>query len=160
LAKVEFGPTSARDYLDQHVAPAYSHFLSVSNRENAIALANALWGNVGWLWSDRYPGVDRRKEKAAADAFDADLFGRCPDLKLIRDLADATKHGGELNRKDVAVKGISGSGSPGGTLFTFGPLGMSQSTPECTLRIDHEGGSRDMKEALTTAYTFLLAETS
>jgi len=36
---------------------------------------------------------------------------------------------------------------------------MVESTPECTLRIDHEGGSRDMKEALAAAFKFLQAET-
>jgi hypothetical protein len=43
-----------------------------------------------------------------------------------------------------------------------GPFGgmMVESTPECTLRIDYEGGSRDMKEALATAFKFLQAETS
>ena len=42
-----------------------------------------------------------------------------------------------------------------------GPFGgmMVESTPECTLRIDHEGGSRDMKEALAAAFKFLQAET-
>ena len=158
MAKINVGPTSARDYLGLHVAPAYSRFQRVSNHENAISLAKALWDTAGWLWSDRQPGVNRRDQQKAADAFDDDLFRRCHDLRLIRDLADATKHGGELNRPSVVVKGISGSGSPGGTAFTFGPLGMSHSTPECTLRIDYEGGTRDMKEALTTAYKFLLAE--
>ncbi len=68
---------------------------------------------------------------------------------------------------------VRGCGSPGGTSFTsnpFGPMGerpygpfggmMVQSTPECTLRIDYDGGSRDMKEALAAAFKFLQAETS
>jgi hypothetical protein len=38
--------------------------------------------------------------------------------------------------------------------------GTLQSTPECTLQIDHDGGSRDLKEALITAYKFLRDETS
>jgi hypothetical protein len=104
--------------------------------------------------------IRRLAQENAADAFDADLFKRCPDLRLIRDLADATKHGGELHRGSVTVKGVSGSESPGGTSFTFSPLGTLQSTPECTLQIDHGGGSRDLKEALTTAYKFLRDETS
>ena len=116
------------------------------------------WDTAGWLWSDRHPGVNHQKQKAVADVFDADLFERCPDVKLIRDLADATKHGGELNGKTVTVKGISGSGSPGGMGFTTSPLGTLQSTPEGTLQIDHEGGSRGAKDALTTAYEFLRAE--
>jgi hypothetical protein len=39
-------------------------------------------------------------------------------------------------------------------------FGTHESTPECTLRIEHAGGSRDMKEALATAFKFLQTETS
>jgi hypothetical protein len=135
-------------------------------------LAKALWDTAGWLWSDHYPGVDRRDQPADTKAFDDDLFKRCPDLQLFRDLADAAKHGGQLSNPKVVVTGISGSGSPGGTSFisnpmgrmgerAFGPFGnMLELTQECTLRIDHAGGSRDMKEALATAFKFLQAETS
>jgi hypothetical protein len=171
VKKINSGPRSARDYFGLHVMPAHSRFQKISNLENAISLANALWNTTGWLWSDRNPGIDRRK--ADTKAFDEDLFKRCPDLRLIRDLADATKHGGELSRAGVIVKGVSGSGSPGGTSSTSNPFGsmgerpsgpfggmMVEATPECTLRIDHQGGSRDMKEALITAYKFLQAETS
>ena len=173
MKKINIGPSSARDYFGLHVVPANTRFLKISNHENAINLAKALWDTAGWLWSDRNPGVDRRRQKAAADCFDADLFKRCPDLELIRDLAEAAKHGGELSRPNVKVTGLSGCGSPGGTLFTsnaFGPMGerpsgpfggmMVESTPECTLQIDHDGGSRDMKEALAAAFKFLQAETS
>src|SRR5712671_1219196 len=49
-----------------------------------------------------------------------------------------------------------------GTERPYGPFGgmMVQSTPECTLRIDYDGGSRDVKEALAAAFKFLQAETS
>lgn len=173
MTKIDFGPTSARDYLGLHVMAVHSQFLKISNQENAINLAKALWDTVGWLWSDHHPGVDRRDRQTEARAFDDDLFRRCPDLQLIRDLADATKQGGDLIRPSVIVTGISGCGSPGGTSLTsnpFVPMGerpsgpfggmMVESTPECTLRIDYEGGSRDMKEALATAFKFLQAETS
>ena len=135
MAKINIGRSSALDYLDQQVSPAYGRFRDIPSRENAIGVATALWETTGWLWSDRHPGVDRRKNKPAADAFDADLFKRCPDLKLIRDIADTAKHGGELNRKDVVVTGISGSGRPGGRSETFTPYGNLQSTPARTLRI-------------------------
>jgi hypothetical protein len=175
VKKINIGPTTASDYFGLHVVPANTRFLNISSHENAISLAKALWDTAGWLWSDRHPGVDRqdRKAKPIVEAFDKDLFDRCPDLRLFRDLADGTKHGGELSRKSVVVTGISGCGSPGGTSFTsnpFGPTGerpsgpfggmMVESTPECTLRIEHAGGSRDMKEALATAFKFLQAETS
>jgi hypothetical protein len=174
MKKINIGSTKASDYFGVHVIHAHQQFLRISNLENAMAAAKALWENVGWLWSDRHPGVDRRKAEAATvKAFDDDLFKRCPDLQLLRDLTDAAKHGGVLQRRSVVVTGISGCGSPGGTSFTsnpFGPTGerpsgpfggmMVESTPECTLRIEHAGGSRDLKEALATAFKFLQAETS
>ena len=173
MKKINSGATSASDYFGVHVVLAYSRFQKISNLENAISLTHELWATAGWLWSDRHPGDDRRDRQSDAKAFDEDLFRRCPDLRFIRDLTEAAKHGGELSRASVVVKGVSGCGSPGGTSFTsnpFGPMGerpsgpfggmMVESTPECTLRIDYEGGSRDMKEALTAAYRFLLAETS
>jgi hypothetical protein len=103
MKKINFGPTSARGYFDLHVVPAYSRFQSISNLENAIDLAKGLWETAGWLWSDRYPGVNRRDQPAAASAFDADLLRRCPDLEFFRDLADTAKHGGELHRGSVIV---------------------------------------------------------
>ena len=161
MKKINIGPTKASDYFGAHVIPANTQFLRLSNYENAFSLAKALWDTTGWLWSDRYPGVDRRKARAEdVKAFDNDLFKRCPDLQLLRDLADAAKHGGELSNPNVTVTGLSGSGSPGGTIFTTTMFGTHESTPECTLRIAHAGGSRDMKEALATAFKFLQTETS
>jgi hypothetical protein len=78
----------------------------------------------------------------------------------MRDLAELVKHGGELSRSDVVVTGISGSGSPGGTIFETTRFGTREFTQECTLQIDHPGGSRDMKEALAAVFKFLQAETS
>jgi hypothetical protein len=111
---------------------------------------------VGWIWTDLHPGIDERDAKAAAKVLSDDRLARCSDLALVRDLADAEKHGGELGRSTVVAKGISGSRSPGGTSFTSSPLGTLQLTPESTLKIDLKDCShRDMKEALTTVYKFL-----
>jgi len=113
MKKIDFGPRSAGDYVGLHVIPAHQQFLRISNLESAMAAAKALWETVGWLWLDRHPGVDRRKARADdVKAFDNDLFKRCPDLQLLRDLADAAKHGGELSSPNVTVTGLSGSGSP------------------------------------------------
>jgi hypothetical protein len=155
MKKINIGPRTASDYFGLHVVPANTRFLDISNHENAISLAKALWETVGWLWSDRHPGVSMQDQPTAVGAFYDVLFEGCPDLEFFRDIADGAKHGGELGRKSVKVKGISGRGSPGGTSFTSNPFGsmgerasgpfggmMVESTPECTLRIDYEGGSR------------------
>jgi hypothetical protein len=159
MTKLDLGLTSARDYLDQQVAPAHARYRDVPSRENAIKTAAALWDTVGWLWSDLNPGLDRKNAGAQAGAFDKSLFQKCPALVLIRDLADAAKHGGELSRSSVVVTAISGSGSPGGTSYISSPLGTLQSTPACTLRIEcKDGTSSDMTEVLHTAHAFLRRE--
>jgi hypothetical protein len=53
---------------------------------------------------------------------------------LFRDLADAKKHGGELHRGSVIVKGVSGYGSPGGTTFTSNPFGPIGGAPVWAVR--------------------------
>ena len=84
---------------------------------------------------------------------------RCRDLELLRDLADAQKHGGQLSRSSVRVAAISGSGDPGGQHQEFGPLGMTEHRPKCTLQMDLiGGGSRDLTEALKAVHKFLRAE--
>jgi hypothetical protein len=171
MKKVDIGFGSAGAYFIKQVMPANTRFLEISSRENAIDLAKALWDTAGWLWSDRNPGVDRRAPAAKTRAFDEDLFRRCPDLQLIRDLAEFAKHGGELNRASVVVKGISGIGSQGGTSFVSNPFGANgersngpfggmavQSTPKCTLQIDTANGSRNMKDALASVFHFLQTE--
>jgi hypothetical protein len=173
MKKVDIGSRSASGHFAAQVVPANTRFLDISNQANAISLAQTLWDNTGWLWSDRNPGVDRRASTAKTAAFDHDLFSRCPDLQLIRDVAEAAKHGGELKRSSVVVTGISGIGSPGGTSFVSNPFGadgersngpfggmMVETKPQCTLKIDTANGSRDMKEALASVFKFLLAETS
>jgi hypothetical protein len=173
MKKIDIGLRRASDHFASHVLPANTRFQDIPSRENAISLAKALWETNGWLWSDRNPGVDRRADLGKAKTFDDDLFERCPDLQLVRDVAEAAKHGGELKRESVVVKEISGVGSPGGTQCVaqiFGPNGerrdgpfggmMVPSTPECTLSIETESGSHDMKLVLATVLQFLLTETS
>jgi hypothetical protein len=170
--KIGIGPSSAGEYFAAHVVQANMRFQNLSSRDNAITLAKALWDTHGWLWSDRNPGIDRRTDPLKTKAFDDDLFRRCPDFKLIRDIAEAAKHGGELNRAGVVVKDVSGLGSVAGTqqvLHAFGtdgeredgPFGgmMPAPTPESPLRIQtKDGNSHDMKQVLATAFEFLLTE--
>jgi hypothetical protein len=161
MAKIDLGVSSAQDYLDQHVAPAQSRFIDIPSQVNALDLADVLWDTVGWIWSDLYPGIDERDAKQAAKMLSDKRLARCPDLAIIRDLADAKKHGGQLGRSCVIVEGISGSGSPGGKTFTSSVYGTNESKPECTLKVDLKDGSqREMKEALANVYKFLRAETS
>jgi hypothetical protein len=160
-AKIDLGISSARDYLDRHVAPAQSRFNDLPSKVNALEAANVLWDTVGWIWSDLNPGINERDAERAAKMLSDDRLARCSDLAIVRDLADAKKHGGELGRPTLVVKGISGTGSPGGTAFTISVYGTKESKPVCTLRIDlKDGTSRDMQEVLANVYQFLRVETA
>jgi hypothetical protein len=46
-AKIDLGISSARDYLDRHVAPAQSRFNDLPSKVNALEAANVLWGYGG-----------------------------------------------------------------------------------------------------------------
>jgi len=72
---------SAQDHFDSRAAPAYSAFLRLKSRENTIAAAVAFWE-----MRDQLRGSTGKAE------FDQALFKSCPELKFIRDIAEASKH--------------------------------------------------------------------
>ena len=91
------------------------------------------------------------------DEFDQETFKRCTEFKMIRDVAEDSKHA-ELERSDVIVAGI---GSLGGEATIISPLGSLQTVPPCTLQIDlKDGSSRMMEDVLATVARFLRAEVS
>src|SRR5947209_11688159 len=109
---------SAQDHFNTRAAPAYSAFLKLRSRENAIGAAVAFWEMRDHL----------RQGKGTTAEFDIGLFKACPELQMIRDIADAAKHA-ELYRKSVIVTGISGIGSQGGEGTLISPLGCLTRTP-------------------------------
>jgi hypothetical protein len=82
----------------------------------------------------------RPRETRAKDKFTADLIAACPELGLVRDLAEADKHHG-LGRPSVTLEGLEGS-QGGGILESFGPLGMTSSVDWGSLEIVEADGSR------------------
>jgi hypothetical protein len=91
------------------------------------------------------------------DEFDQETFKRCTEFKMIRDVAEDSKHA-ELDRSDVIVAGIE---SLGGEATIISPLGSLQTVPPCTLQIDlKDGSSRMMEDVLATVARFLRAEVS
>jgi hypothetical protein len=140
-----------------HACPAHSRFRETSTRENAIECAKAIEDVRGWYWEETFPGLNPRKARKDYDAFNRQLFGECPELALIKDIADLAKHGGRLDRSDVKVKEIIGAGA-GGILFVSGPpmgpsgpfRNMHESKPECTLRVVLNDGSEVPLPALLT----------
>jgi hypothetical protein len=135
---------SAQDHFETRAAPAYATFLRLKSRENAIAAAVAFWEMRDHLRG----GKDK-------DAFDQKAFKDCPEFRLIRDIAEASKHS-KLHRGDVIVTGISGAGSLGGQSTVISSLGSLTVPPSCTLKIDlNDGSSRSMEESFAAVEKFL-----
>jgi hypothetical protein len=129
------GFNNARVYVEYHVMPAYRDFDQTPTRSNAVKFAEAAWHVHDRLWHDR------GKPNRLAD-FAADMIKACPELRLIRDLADAGKHH-ELDRGSVTLAGLDGS-EGGGVLESFSPLGMTSSVDRGSLKIkEHDGSEHD-----------------
>jgi hypothetical protein len=155
MANVNIGFASARDYLDRAVYPANATWQKRMTRENAVALAKALWDLRDWHRNDL---PDPKPQKGDLEK---QLFAACPELKLIKDLAESAKHGGKLDRDGVEVRAITGAESPGGTLTVTGPVGDRpfgsnyEGPPPCTLALDlRNGQSRKLPEVLETTLHF------
>ena len=121
----------ALDHFLNRVEPQFHAFLRRKTEANALAAAVALWEMRDWLLKEAdQKNVDKQQF--------TDALGY--DFKLIRDLAELSKHR-TLDRTSVEVVGISGTGSIGGIEYVTGPLGTVQSVPECTLTVDVKNGT-------------------
>jgi hypothetical protein len=135
----QIGLDSAGLHLADVLYPAYRRFEEAQTRANALAVALAAWNLHERLWHDK--GC-----KPALDQFRANLFSACPELELMRDLAETGKHAG-LNR-DVKLVSITGAENPGGTLvINDGPVGPEgpfrgnlTTVPTCTLTMNYTDG--------------------
>jgi hypothetical protein len=99
---IEFGFTSAREYWDEVLRPAYECFKAEPSRGKAIMASFPAWHIQDWIWHDQHPGEDTRNNKDH-QLFQEKLFLDCPALQWIRDVADAGKHRG-LGRQNPKVE--------------------------------------------------------
>jgi hypothetical protein len=129
----DIGFNNSSDYLEQRVLPLVAAYSKSPKRASAVELAVALWHLHDHLWHDR--GKPDPKKK-----FTANLMAACPELGLVRDLAEADKHH-ELGRPSVTLEGLGGS-EGGGILESFGPLSMTSSVDWGSLEIVESDGSR------------------
>jgi hypothetical protein len=101
---VDFGFTSAREYWDEVVIPAYECFKENPSRGNAIIASLPAWHIQDWIWHENHLGEDTRNNKDYTQ-FQNKLFDDCPQLPWIHDVADASKHRG-LRRATLKVREI------------------------------------------------------
>lgn len=105
---VDFGFSSAREFWDEVVLPAYECFKAEPSRGRAIIASFPAWHIQDWIWHDQHPGEDTRNSKDY-QPFQEQLFLDCPDLQWIRDVADAGKHRGLGRQKPkVEVREVKG----------------------------------------------------
>jgi hypothetical protein len=115
---VDFGFTSAREYWDEVVLPAYERFQAEPSRGNAIPASLLAWHIQEWIWHDEHPGEDTRSKDY--QPFQEKLFLDCPELQWIRDVADASKHRGLGRQKPkVEVREVKGTWPHNATPFTM-----------------------------------------
>jgi hypothetical protein len=130
----KIGLDNARRHLDEVLSPSYRQFTERGTRANLLKVAEAAWAIHERLWHDK--GCVPPREQ-----FRQDLFKACPELRLMRDIAETGKHTG-LNRGDVELDRITGAENPGGTVDIYGSwIGTGQparhtSQPTCTLARD------------------------
>jgi len=146
----EIGLDSAQAHLHDILSPAYGQFTERGTRANLLKVAQAAWDIHERLWHDKgcVPPLDQFRE---------DLFKACPELRLMRDIAETGKHTG-LDRKNPPVElvRIAGAENPGGTSEISGPLVMTYTTkPTCTLMIETvDGRSYPVPETLKIVVEF------
>jgi hypothetical protein len=146
----DIGLAKASDYFDLVVSPAYTRFAHKQTRANALTFAVAAWHLHDRLWHDR--GSPHPKEQ-----FVEALFVACPELRMVRDLADAGKHHA-LDRPSVKLTKIIGAENPGGIGEISSPLGQTSAVPECTLEIEFDGTCYLLPDVLRRVVEFWRSE--
>src|SRR5262245_18474089 len=126
----DIGFSNPTIFLDSDVRPAYRKFSRSRKRADAVVFATVAWHLRDHLW--HHVGKPKLKKK-----FDADLFQACPELRLVRVLADAGKHH-ELDRECVtlvALVGVEG----GGVSEAITPEGIIRGPTEPLTLVEADG---------------------
>lgn len=134
----DIGFNDPSDYFFLSLCPAYERFEKQQTRANAIDFASVAWNLCERLWYAQ--GKPDEKNK-----FIEGLFGRCPELHWMHDIAETEKHP-ELDRTQPPVNFAKfiGAENPGGIVTIRHPFGNSQNysdPPKCTLEIVSIDGS-------------------
>lgn len=155
----DIGYGDVRDYWKKEVLPAYERFVALPNRKNALDLAEVAWSLHDRMWHDKNPHVDPHADPKRYEGFRDELFKVCPELALVRDVAEIIKHGG-LSRQSVQVKKIEGTGSPGGKIQHFKAFGGTEEyAPKGQLDLVlYDGARRDFAQILESVINFWKAK--
>lgn len=158
---VDFGYTRAFEFWHECVLPPYEKFMATPNRQNAMIASIQAWHLHDWLWHDKYPGIDTRAKPRDYANFKDDLFNGCGDLRLVEEIANASKHRGLSARPKQPIKSkrlISThtySGAVGGAPVGMMPVGGgSMTVPVRPMIVLTDGKSRFVDEILANVMAY------
>ncbi len=107
LLCVDLSIPNAKAFWSIVVSPSVEAFRANATTYTALMAAWSLWHMLEWHWYDSHPDEDYRTSPAHK-AFDAIHTADCPDLRLLRDVAEASQHR-VLGRKSVTVERLTPS---------------------------------------------------
>jgi hypothetical protein len=137
---------SSSEYFENEVLQAYRDFDRRPTRTNAVQLAVA-----AWHLQDRL-----REEHGNPESFTQKLFSFCPELDLVRRLANVGKH----RRLRDPSQMVTLEGSEGGGLVeSFGPLGTTSAVDCGSLELVEANKSRhDLRRVFSRVIEFWRSE--
>ncbi|MGP0008038.1 MAG: hypothetical protein ACLPIG_04920 [Methylocella sp.] len=149
---IDFGYVSAKQFWAEVALSAYEQFKSNPNRQNAMQAAVPAWHVLDWIWHERHRGKNTQGNDDFEN-FRRETIRQCPELALVRDVADASKHCG-LGRLKGTPKEIQrvkrkarGSGPLNTYAFNTKALNSSDFTVTLTIFLN-DGTERQFDDVL------------
>jgi hypothetical protein len=152
---LNFGCTSAATFWLDVCVPSHSRYFAAPSRLSAIQAAWPTWHVHEWLWHAKHPGQDAHQTIPAYVKFRDGLIADCEELAWLRDVTDASKHGGL--RRATKVAAVSGTGlhTTGQVFDVYGNHTASHSDP---LQLVVDEVSHDFGDVLRTAIEYWQTE--
>jgi len=88
MSTATFGINTARDYFENILVPNYEDFLkSQLDVKEALTCSIILWHQKDWVWSSEEARLQSKFGIKDINDFHNFIFSKCPDLKIIQELA-------------------------------------------------------------------------
>src|ERR1700758_2828183 len=72
VVDVDFGFTSAKQFWEEVVIPAFEAFKTAPNHANAIVASILAWQIHEWIWYEQHPGENTKNNRKEYDTFKKD----------------------------------------------------------------------------------------
>jgi len=144
---LNFAFQGASNFWNGVAIPAQSRYFDEPTPFHAVQAAWPVWHVLEWVWHEHNPGQDTRNNPAFDD-FRARHLAACPELKLLRDVTDASKHCGLARTTSVANVTGTGQYAQG---FISGMWAVEHRDP---LIIEADGTSHVFDDVLRAAVTY------